>query len=307
MSTPLRGEDAWLADALAGFGCGEEVVLGLGHDCAAVHAGDPVVVSKDVLVDGVHFRLTQCGPAAAARKALAVNLSDLAAAAAVPVGFLVGAVLPRPADRSLFDGLMAGFRRAAETFGIVCLGGDTNTADGPLVLSVTVLGRPGPAGVLSRTGAQVGDVLSVTGALGGSDAGRHLTFEPRLDAAQVLARLGVPHAMMDLSDGLARDLPRLCRASGVGAIVEAEALPAHTDAQATADRSVLDRVLFDGEDFELLLAHAPVSATAQAELAAHDVRLHPIGRIVAGEDVRLRQRGTLGPWPVGGWDHLGGA
>ncbi len=305
----LVGEDAWLGRALRAFPVGPETVLGLGHDAAAVRAGDDgvLVVAKDVLVDGVHFRLEDCGPSLAARKALAVNLSDLAAAAAMPVGFLVGAVLPRPAERQLFDDLMEGFADAAAEFGCTCVGGDTNSAEGPLVLSVTVLGRPGPAGVLSRSGGSVGDLLSVTGPLGGSGRGRHLTFTPRIAEAQVLARLGIPHAMMDLSDGLSRDLPRLCRASGVGALLAAERLPLHEDTQAASTRTPRDRALHDGEDFELLVAHAALDDAQREALAAAGVTLYPIGRVVAPESgVRIRIDGEALPLEVGGFDHLEG-
>jgi len=306
-SEELCGEDAWIADALRAFPAGAATVLGPGHDAAAVRAGADgvLVVAKDVLVDGVHFRLDECGPALAARKALAVNLSDLAAAAAVPVGFLVGAVLPRPADRTLFDALMAGFAAASETFDCACLGGDTNSAESPLVLSVTVLGRPGPGGVLSRSGARIGDLLSVTGPLGGSGHGRHLTFRPRLREAQVLAGAGIPHAMMDLSDGLSRDLPRLCRASGIGALVFAEDLPIHSDTGGASTRTPLERALHDGEDFELLVAHAALEEDERAALAADGVTLHTIGRCTEADDgVRLSVGGQTVRIEPAGWDHV---
>ncbi len=309
MSERLEGEDAWLADALRAFTQGPATLLGPGHDAAAVSVGDTgaVVVAKDVLVDGVHFRLDECGPALAARKALAVNLSDMAAAAAAPVGFLVGAVLPRPVERLLFDALMAGFAAASEEFACPCLGGDTNSAEGPLVLSVTVLGRPGAGGVLSRSGARVGDVLSVTGPLGGSGHGRHLTFEPRVREGLVLAEQGIPHAMMDLSDGLSRDLPRLCRSSGVGALVLGSALPLHADTRGASTRPPLERALHDGEDFELLLAHEALDAGQVEALAAEDIHLTAIGRIVPAEEgIQLDLEGEPAPLEPGGWDHLSG-
>jgi thiamine-monophosphate kinase len=301
-------EDAWLAGALRDLARAPGTVLGIGHDVAAVRlASDRVaVLAKDVIVDGTHFHLDACGPRAAARKALAVNVSDLAAAASVPVAFLLGLVLPRPARRDLFDGLMAGFADAAREMDCALIGGDTNVADGPLVLSVTVLGRPGPMGVLSRAGARVGDVLSVTGPLGGSGHGRHLTFRPRVAEALALAAAGVPRAMMDVSDGLSRDLPRLCRASEVGALLEGDAVPVHPDVGAPAgSRAALDRALDDGEDFELLLAHAPLSPRVAADLAARGVRLVRIGTTrPAAEGVRLRWEGSSEPLEARGWDHL---
>jgi thiamine-monophosphate kinase len=301
-------EDDWLAAATRAFEAAHDTVLGIGHDVAAVRVGaDRVaVLAKDVLVDGTHFHLEACGARAAARKALAVNLSDLAAAACEPVAFLVGAVLPRPARRALFDDLMAGFAEAAREFDCACIGGDTNAADGPLVLSVTVLGTPGPLGVLSRAGARVGDVLSVTGALGGSLGGRHLSFRPRLAEARALARARVPHAMMDLSDGLSRDLPRLCRASGVGALVDAAAVPIHADVGAAGDGSArLQHALHDGEDFELLLAHAPLAPREGAALAAAGVDLVPIGTVrPAADGVCLRRGQDVIALEPRGWDHV---
>jgi thiamine-monophosphate kinase len=193
---------------------------------------------------------------------------------------------------------------------VPCAGGDTNVADGPLTLAVTVLGRPGPSGPLTRAGARVGDLLSVTGPLGGSLAGRHLVPAPRLREARVLAERRIPHAMLDLSDGLSRDLPRLCQASGVGARIEALQVPIHEDARRLADgqRSALEHALDDGEDFELLLAHAPLDGAALAALAREGVRLHPVGRVVA-QTLGIRLGDAQGSVPLAprGYDHLGPA
>lgn len=305
----LRGEDEWVATLAARLAPPGAFPVGIGHDCAVLDLGGTrAVVSTDVLIDGVHFRLAECGPEAAARKALLVNLSDLAGAAAEPVAWFLGLVLPRGAPPALRAGLVEGFAEAARAHGVGCAGGDTNVADGPLTLAVTVVGRPGPMGPVTRRGARPGDVLSVTGPLGGSLAsGRHLAFVPRLTEARALARLGVPHAMMDLSDGLSRDLPRLCRASGVGARVDAARVPIHADARAAAtpERSALERALDDGEDFELLVAHAPLDAARARELAAAGVHLEPIGRVVAQTlGVRLGdERGSV-PLVPRGFDHL---
>lgn len=308
---PPSVEDRWLDSVLARYQVppGGAVHLGPGHDTAAVRVeGGVAVVTTDVLVDGVHFRLGEATPALIARKALAVNLSDLAAAAAVPLGFVVGGVFPHPADHRLFDALAEGFADAAGELGCPCIGGDTNVARGPLVLAVTAFGRSGPLGVLSRSGAVVGMTLSVTGPLGGSLGGRHLRFTPRVAEAQALARAGVPAAMMDLSDGLGVDLARLCRASGVGAVVDAEAIPIHADTHAAAaasGESVLHHALGDGEDFELLLAHDPLTDAQRTQLRTEGVALTQIGEIrPASEGLALRAAGEPGPWPGRGYDHL---
>lgn len=305
---PTRGEDEWVAQLRARLAPGAALPVGIGHDCATLDlGGSRAVVTTDVLIDGAHFRLGECGPEAAARKALGVNLSDLAAAAAEPVAWFLGLVLPRAAPPGLREGLLEGFAQAAAPWGIPCAGGDTNTADGPLVLAVTAIGRPGPMGCVTRAGARVGDLLSVTGPLGGSLGGRHLAVRPRLDASRALAALGLPHAMMDVSDGLSRDLPRLCQASGVGARLVAGQIPIHADAHASAGdgRSPLEHALDDGEDFELLLAHAPLSAREREVLAAAGVALHPIGHVVPRtQGLRLVGPGGSVPLVPRGFDHL---
>ncbi len=308
----LEGEDRALAELFAILASEKHpaLVVPPGHDCAVLSlpAASPgrVIVTTDVLVDGVHFDLAECGPEAAAGKSLLVNLSDLAAAAAVPVGFEVGVVLPRDRDPDLLVRLARGLATVANRYDCPCAGGDTNVADGPLTLAVTACGAVGPGGVVTRTGARVGDVLSVTGPLGGSRGGRHLDFVPRLAEARVLAERGVPHAMMDLSDGLSRDLPRLCRASNVGAEVEGARVPVHPDAQeATRGATPLEAALHDGEDFELLLAHAPLAGSERDALRAAGVDLTEIGRVLdAAEGILLRTPAGSRPLDPQGYDHF---
>jgi thiamine-monophosphate kinase len=302
-----RDEDAWIAAVSRRFGASPRVLLGPGHDAAVVaFDGREVVLKTDTVVDGVDFRLEACGPRAAGRKALAVTASDLAAMAATPRACVVSAVLPPGVTFETFDGIAAGLADAAEETGCEVVGGDTSVAPGPLVITVSAIGEPGPAGVVGRRGARPGDALSVTGALGGSILGRHLTFRPRLAEAQVLASERIPRAMMDLSDGLSTDLPRLCAMSGVGADVEAARVPIHPDAvRAGGARSPLEHALHDGEDFELLLAHAPLEVEALAALAARGVTLHRIGTVTAAAgEVRLLRDGRATPLERGGYDHL---
>jgi thiamine-monophosphate kinase len=307
-AVPLAGEDEWVARIASRMGGGRGVVLGIGSDCAALDLeGAQAVVTTDVLVDGRHFVLAECGPAAAAAKAVAVNLSDLAAAGAEPIAYFVGLVLPRDPSAALMDGLVDGFAEAAKAFACPCAGGDTNTGDGPLVIAVTAIGRAGSMGVVTRAGARPGDVLSVTGPLGGSLRGRHLTTRPRLHESRTLVRLRIPHAMMDLSDGLSRDLPRLCRASGVGARVVGERVPVHPDAEAAATpaASALEHALDDGEDFELLVAHGPLDVATRAALDEAGVALVEIGRVEPkARGIRLELRGGSLPLIPRGFDHL---
>ncbi len=280
---PLRGEDEWVAALRARWTVGAGFPVGIGHDCATLDlGGGPAVVTTDALVDGVHFELLREGARAAAVKAVGVNLSDLAAAAAEPVAWFLALVLPRGAPPRLRDELADGFEEAVRRYGVPCAGGDTNVADGPLVLAVTAVGRAPAGRPVTRAGAQVGDRLSVTGPLGGSRAGRHLDVRPRLRAGQVLAARGLAHAMLDLSDGLSRDLPRLCAASGVGARIDPDAVPLHPDARAAAadGRSPLEHALDDGEDFELLVAHPPLTPADLEALLAAGVLLTTVGEVV---------------------------
>lgn len=280
--------------------------IGIGDDAAFVRIGaQDVVVAKDVLIDGSHFALAECGLHAALYKAVAVNLSDLAAVAATPDAFLVGVVLPTAHAPRLADEWTDALARVVDSFGVPCVGGDTNVADAPLTLSVTVLGHVGAGGFVARTGAKVGDILSVTGPLGGSRAGRHLRPVPRLGEAAVLAEMRLAHAMIDLSDGLATDVPRLCRASDIGATIEGALVPVHGDVAAVAVRERLEVALTDGEDFELLVAHPALDDMQRAVLAKQNVTLHSIGVCAPLDDgMQLLWEGRREPLPTGGFDHF---
>jgi thiamine-monophosphate kinase len=302
-----RDEDAWIAAVAGRFSRSPRVLVGPGDDAAVVRLdGRDVVLKTDTVVDGVDFRLAECGAKAAGRKAVAVVVSDFAAMAAVPRACVVSAVLPVGVEFETFDGLAEGLAEAASEFGCEVVGGDTSVAPGPLTLAVAGIGEPGPDGVVLRTGARAGDALSVTGPLGGSLLGRHLTFRPRVAEALALARARVAHAMMDLSDGLSTDVARLCAASGVGADLVAEDVPVHPDAlRAGPPRGPLERALHDGEDFELLVAHGPLDAATEAGLARAGVVLHRIGTVTANRGVvRLLRDGHATRLEPGGYDHL---
>jgi thiamine-monophosphate kinase len=189
---------------------------------------------------------------------MAVNLSDIAAMAGVPVAAVVAVGLPRAGGRALAEELYRGLRETADAFDTALVGGDTNSWDGPLVISVTLVGQATERGPVPRGGARPGDWLFVTGPLGGSIRGKHLDFTPRVREALALHRAADLHAMIDVSDGLAADLHHLCAESGCGAVVRAEAVPVSDDARRMDDgRSPLDHALADGEDFELVFAVAP--------------------------------------------------
>lgn len=279
---------------------GGAVTLGIGDDCAGLRFSDgrEVAVTTDMLMDGRHFRasdgdgvLEQIG-----QKALRVNLSDLAAMAAVPVAVVIAVALPkrlgRLDSRSIGQRLHAGIREAAEEFGVSLAGGDTNAWDGTLVISVTALGEATERGLVRRSGALVGDSIFVTGRLGGSLAGRHLRPTPRVREAMALHGYVDLHAMIDLSDGLSGDLRHILEESGrgstpdaIGALLHAERVPIHDDAIAASavdGRSPLEHALRDGEDFELCFTVSALDAERLREVPPKFVELSEIG-VVTGE------------------------
>jgi thiamine-monophosphate kinase len=241
--------------------------LGPGDDAAVLDMSgiEGCVVTVDLLSDHVDFELSAADPRRVGRKALAVNLSDLAAMAAQPLAAVVALLLPREGGLRLAVELYEGLLPLAERFGVAIAGGDTNSWDGPLAISVTLLGKTAGRGPLRRAGARPGDRILVTGAFGGSLLGRHFDFEPRVAEALLLNEQYELHAGIDVSDGLALDLSRVAAESGCGAVVQTGAVPISPDAVRAAHeqpdgRTPLDHALGDGEDFELILAVPPAEA-----------------------------------------------
>ncbi len=308
-STHPSGEDAWTARLAKTHTNLPTGWLGIGDDVALLTHDGPMLFANDTLVDGVHFLLAECTPSQAAFKSVAVNVSDLAACGGSPLGMVVGLVAPADADQALLDDLNRGLQEASQHFDCPLLGGDTNVADGPLVLSVSILGKLMGKRPLLRSSAVVGDTISVTGPLGGSIFGRHLRPTPRMDIARVLVDDDAVHAVMDISDGLSRDLPRICSSSHVGALLEASKIPVHEDVSmyAEGDMTSLQHALDDGEDFELLVTHGSLSTAATKALEELGTPLIEVGRVV--EEARgvciKAANGAIHPLRGGGWDHLG--
>jgi thiamine-monophosphate kinase len=260
-----------------------DIERGIGDDGAIIASTDvSTVVTCDMLMDGIDFRLDECDAQRVGRKALAVNLSDLAAMAATPIAGFVALALPRDGGRQLAEELYHGLLPLADEFELAIAGGDTNSWDGPLVISITLLGKSHRQGSLRRDGGQVGDDLLVTGSLGGSILGHHFDFQPRVEEARQLHENYELKAGMDISDGLSLDLKRLASECCCGAEIELPAIPVSAAAheQVSAHRSALEHALHDGEDFELLLAVSPT--TTQRLLAAQPlaIPLTRIGRLI---------------------------
>jgi len=282
--------------------------LGVGDDAALLRltARHDVVVTTDLVTDGVHFVLADTEPKRIGRKALAVNLSDMAAMAARPLAAVVSMLLPRDDAMRLAEQLIEGMLPLADKYKCAIAGGDTNTWDGPLVVSVTALGEVDPQKVWRRDGAQPGDRILVTGSLGGSQSGRHLDFEPRINEAITLADKTTVHAAMDLSDGLATDLPRMAAASGCGVEIQLDALPLSSDVQPRKDDSAdaVRHALCDGEDFELLLAVAPEDAASLLGQQPLDVPITEIGRCIEQPGVwKVTGQGDRQPLDEHGFEH----
>ncbi|HEY1685043.1 MAG TPA: thiamine-phosphate kinase [Tepidisphaeraceae bacterium] len=235
----------------------ELVELPAGDDLAILRwpADQLLVVGVDQVLEGVHFDLTQHSPRQVGMKVMNRNLSDCAAMACWPVAALASVALPKNRGEEFAREIYLGMKQAAEKFDCHIVGGDTSTWTGPLVASVSILGKASVGQSLLRSGARAGDSIYVSGALGGSLLGRHMSFVPRVELAIQIAGTGRATAMIDLSDGLSRDLPRICQESHVGAIVDAVTIPIHADAASLSQRdglSPLDHALHDGEDYELL-------------------------------------------------------
>jgi thiamine-monophosphate kinase len=237
------------------------------------------------------------------RKAMGVNLSDIAAMAGVPVAAVVSVGLPRRGGRTLAEELYLGLRDMADAFDTAIIGGDTNSWDGPLVINVTLLGEATQRGAVRRKGARAGDWLLVTGPLGGSILGKHLNFTPRVREALALHEAAPLHAMIDISDGLAADVAHLGSESGVGVVLRADAIPVADAARALDDgRSPLEHALSDGEDFELLFAVSP--SDAQNLLRTPPIAgLAVIGECVAEIGLWLEEKGQRRPLPPLGYVH----
>ena len=312
--TAHADEDALMAGLAAIVGrTSAGIPRGIGDD-AALLAPD-LVWTVDAQVDGVHFRRDLSSPADVGWKALAVNLSDVAAMGAMPIAALVSIVIG-DGDASSIEPIYTGLEVCSRLYDCPIVGGDVARGSG-LALSISVLGRA-PVDPPGRDGAQPGDVIAVTGTLGESAAGlaalldptlrdlpgadecieRHRRPHPRLVDGALLAPYA--HAMMDVSDGLATDLPRLARRSGVALTIDLDALPMHDDVHAIARTLRRTPGVFaatGGEDYELVVA-LPAEA-----IAACGVPLTVIGRVEAGP-VGVRFIGTGADEALRGWDHL---
>lgn len=286
------------------------VSVGIGDDGSVLQlaADAQLVTVTDMLLDGVHFKLAEIDPALAGRKAVAVNLSDLAAMAATPVAAFISLAIPRNVSQSApgwLERLYDGIEELARRYGFTVAGGDTNAWDGPFAINVCLIGTAIAPRIPLRSDARPGDLLFVTGPLGGSlSSGRHLRFEPRFDAMRWLIDNVALHAVMDISDGIATDLPRMMTASGTGAVILEDCIPIHPDVSARLTPAArFQAALCDGEDFELLFS-VPPEATERLLAAPPLLRCTQIGHVTDNGTILIEDSsGRTRPLQPGGWQH----
>jgi thiamine-monophosphate kinase len=293
--------------------------LGLRDDAALLSlSGNPnIVVTTDLLTDRVDFRVGTDDLRRIGRQALGANLSDLAAMAARPLAAFISVALPHNGTKGISPlemaiGLYGGLIPLAREYDIAIAGGDTNTYDGPLVISITAIGQPQNCGVLTRSSGRPGDWLLVTGSLGGSFLGHMFDFTPRVHEAILLHERYQLSAGIDISDGLALDASRLAEASDCGALLFLDRVPISPDAIELAmqdgaknrDTAALGHALGDGQDFELLFAVSPTKAQAILHDRPVDCQLTHIGELIAEPGLWQKEpNGRRSPLKATGWRH----
>ena len=246
------GEDRLLEQLLPLLPAGKDVVAAVGDDCAVIAPRERralLLLKTDCVVEGVHYE-KKADPAAVGWKAMMRPLSDFAAMSGRPEFALVTVILRKETTVAWVKKLYGGLTRAATKFGVTIVGGETSSTRGPTAVSVYVSGSVEKERLVRRSGGKKGDALFVTGRLGGSIRGKHLNFVPRIVESRWLTRHFSVHAMMDISDGLGVDLPRLALASKLGYSIDREKLPLNPGC-------TIENALSDGEDYELLFAAAP--------------------------------------------------
>jgi thiamine-monophosphate kinase len=286
----MSGEFSYISWLRARTPPSSRVIIGPGDDCALLSPTHrPILITTDMLMDGIDFIISEVGPRRAGRKAMAANLSDIAAMAGIPTAAVVSVALPLEKGRdggqklevggqetaqeeprqnlmsdtrALAEELFLGLRDVADEFEVPIVGGDTNSWEGALVISVTVLGEATDRGAIRRSGAKVGDWIFITGPLGGSILGHHLDFRPRVHEALKLHSSVAINSMCDISDGLSADLSHILEESRCGAVLFANAIPiseAAHELSRISNKTALQHALSDGEDFELVFAVSPMA------------------------------------------------
>jgi thiamine-monophosphate kinase len=329
---PATGEEAIIQGFLAPLARGFPGAFGLKDDCALLtpEPGTELVLKTDPVAEGIHF-LPDDAPGDVAWKALAVNVSDLAAKGATPIGYLMALSFPAPPSANWLAAFAQGLEAAQQQFGCHLMGGDTDRRPGPITVSITVVASVPRGGMVRRNTARPGDAIFVSGTLGDAALGllvrrnarlistwklsdvdaehlrrRYLRPQPRLGLGEALR--GNASAAMDISDGLAKDLDRMCRASGCGARVRLADLPLSAAAgnALAADPKLMLAIAAGGDDYEVLAAISPAKASDFVAAAGRSsVAMTCIGTLTADSDVIFEGADGLPvSFPSSGWDHF---
>ncbi len=327
------GEFGLIARITADLPKPPDVILGVGDDAAVldINSTELLVATCDAQVEDTHFRLSHANPRDIGRRALAVNLSDIAAMGAKPRFALISLLIPPTTDITVLDDIYIGLKEEAAQYNVALIGGNIARNTERLIIDITLLGTASRDKVLRRDTAKPGDIVMVTGSLGLAAAGLLLledkqliakiphesqsvvlaaqrTPTPRVAAGQWLAQHGITTGI-DVSDGLAADITHICQASRVGVQIEADSLPIQPEVATIATftgQEPQDLALFGGEDYELLFT-VPAN---QADTLAHElfvatgVKATAIGTISEGATLSIHRQGKNSPLLSKGWDHL---
>lgn len=287
------------------------VVLGIGDDGAVLGRSKcKRVFVSDTIVEGVHFDSLKDDLELIGRKAIAVNLSDIAAMGATAESALVSVVLPKGWQIDQCKRMLNGLIEMAAHCNVAIIGGDTVRHDGELMICVSVTGELlntfGAPDGWRMDGAKVDDILVVTGPLGGSLLGKHLRFDPRLDLAEAIQKRTSINAATDISDSLTVDLAHILRQSHVGATLDEDQIPVSSAAKElskTTLRSPLEHAYSDGEDFELLLSMTPEAFEKLVQDSSFEFQLYPIGRVVSEHPGKIVSSDTNQEVRISGYEH----
>ncbi|HEY6332814.1 MAG TPA: thiamine-phosphate kinase [Blastocatellia bacterium] len=320
---------------------GRNLVIGIGDDAAVWQPrhGYNLIACCDLSVENVHFRTEWAEPRTIGYKSLAVTISDVAAMGGTPLYALLSVALPAGKSEAFVQDLFQGVFDAADRFDVVLIGGDTSKSPGPIFLDTSVIGECPSGRAVTRSGAGVGDLIFVTGSLGGSALGlqilqtepntvaasapsrssnrspaaaeaimRHVTPEPRVEAGKLIGSMGLATAMIDISDGLTTDLSHITAESEKGAILYADSIPiANCVKSAQLDGVVsnpLELALHGGEEYELLFTAKPGQRhEIEAVIASTGLAVSCIGEVVPNPGLRLEINGTLADLAPRGYEH----
>lgn len=313
----------------------DDVIIGVGDDAAVFKTagGRDLIACCDLMVEGVHFRTAWTPPRLLGQKALAANLSDVAAMGGVPKFALISIALPKGCSSEFVDELFAGLFEFADACGVSIIGGDTSSSPDSLFIDVSVIGNCESGKAITRRGAKVGDRIYVSGALGASALGlsllesgfrlhesqdpndvkrqavlKLLSPEPQLKLGRAIGEAGLATAMIDISDGLTTDLWHILDESGVGAVIQAGAIPIAECVTAIATGAYrvdsLSLALNGGEEYELLFTAPLENAEALAGVSELGVRVSAIGEIVVEKGLQLARNGVREPIEPSGFEHL---